>query len=213
MGIRFECPNGHRLNVKAFLAGKRGVCPDCDAKFIVPEESGGRAALITKEAVRANRETNPAAADSQLEAVAAPLPMASEVPSTSADHKLPDVWYVRLVSGEQYGPANTELMGSWVAQGRVPHDSWVWRTGWDKWRIGNEVLDEFETLPASATATTVAPAVADVEVGGRSPGDYYSARLRKPKPGSRRERARKWSIALGALILLLSVALVLVLWI
>jgi hypothetical protein len=37
MGIRFSCPNGHKLNVKTFLAGKRGVCPQCGARFIIPE--------------------------------------------------------------------------------------------------------------------------------------------------------------------------------
>jgi hypothetical protein len=36
MGIRFSCPNGHKLNVKTFLAGKRAICPDCGAKVIVP---------------------------------------------------------------------------------------------------------------------------------------------------------------------------------
>jgi hypothetical protein len=36
MGIRFSCPNGHKLNVKEHLAGKRGVCPACGAKFIIP---------------------------------------------------------------------------------------------------------------------------------------------------------------------------------
>ena len=36
MGIRFNCPSGHKLNVKEFLAGKRGVCPQCGAKFIIP---------------------------------------------------------------------------------------------------------------------------------------------------------------------------------
>ena len=39
MGIRFYCPNGHKLNVKAFLAGKRGICPHCDARFDIPFES------------------------------------------------------------------------------------------------------------------------------------------------------------------------------
>ncbi|QDU30421.1 hypothetical protein ETAA8_55610 [Anatilimnocola aggregata] len=39
MGIRFHCPNGHKLNVKSFLAGKKGVCPDCSAKFRIPERS------------------------------------------------------------------------------------------------------------------------------------------------------------------------------
>ncbi len=36
MGIRFQCPNGHKLHVKAFLAGKRAICPQCDAKVLVP---------------------------------------------------------------------------------------------------------------------------------------------------------------------------------
>jgi hypothetical protein len=39
MGIRFYCPNGHRLNVKNFLAGRRGICPSCDARFRIPLES------------------------------------------------------------------------------------------------------------------------------------------------------------------------------
>ncbi len=36
MGIRFACPNGHKLNVKEHLAGKRGICPSCGAKFTIP---------------------------------------------------------------------------------------------------------------------------------------------------------------------------------
>jgi hypothetical protein len=45
MGIRFLCPAcGHKLNVKAFLAGKRGVCPQCSGGLDIPLES-----QITKE--------------------------------------------------------------------------------------------------------------------------------------------------------------------
>jgi hypothetical protein len=43
MGIRFFCPNGHRLHVKSFLAGKRGVCPDCGTGVMIPMESDARA--------------------------------------------------------------------------------------------------------------------------------------------------------------------------
>ena len=39
MGIRFYCPNGHRLHVKEFQAGKRGICPHCDARFRIPPAS------------------------------------------------------------------------------------------------------------------------------------------------------------------------------
>ena len=43
MGIRFFCPNGHRLHVKSFLAGKRGVCPDCGMGVDIPLKSDERA--------------------------------------------------------------------------------------------------------------------------------------------------------------------------
>jgi hypothetical protein len=39
MGIRFRCPNGHKLHVKSFLAGKRGICPQCGVKLVIPLES------------------------------------------------------------------------------------------------------------------------------------------------------------------------------
>ncbi len=51
MGIRFYCPNcDHRLNVKSFLAGKRGVCPRCGGGVDIPLES-----VIEKGAERKNR--------------------------------------------------------------------------------------------------------------------------------------------------------------
>jgi GYF domain 2 len=40
MGIRFQCPNGHKLNVKAFQAGRRGICPHCGVGVDIPHESG-----------------------------------------------------------------------------------------------------------------------------------------------------------------------------
>ncbi len=39
MGIRFYCPNGHKLNVKEFQAGRKGICPFCGAKIQIPTES------------------------------------------------------------------------------------------------------------------------------------------------------------------------------
>ncbi len=43
MGIRFFCPSGHRLHVKTFLAGKKGICPECGVKLQVPSTSDPRA--------------------------------------------------------------------------------------------------------------------------------------------------------------------------
>jgi len=42
MGIRFYCPNGHKLNVKTFQAGMRGICPYCGARIQIPLASTRR---------------------------------------------------------------------------------------------------------------------------------------------------------------------------
>ena len=39
MGIKFLCPNGHKLNVKSFLSGKKAICPKCGVKVLVPNDS------------------------------------------------------------------------------------------------------------------------------------------------------------------------------
>lgn len=36
MGIVAYCPQGHRVKVKADLAGKKGLCPTCGMKFRIP---------------------------------------------------------------------------------------------------------------------------------------------------------------------------------
>jgi hypothetical protein len=57
MGIRFFCQEcNKRLNVKGFLAGKRGVCPHCGAKVDIPWESqseGGASPAIAPRSVAA----------------------------------------------------------------------------------------------------------------------------------------------------------------
>ena len=39
MGIRFLCPNGHKMNVKSFLAGRKGICPKCGIRVDIPRQS------------------------------------------------------------------------------------------------------------------------------------------------------------------------------
>jgi hypothetical protein len=36
MGIRFYCPNGHKLHVKEFQAGRQGICPHCGISMEIP---------------------------------------------------------------------------------------------------------------------------------------------------------------------------------
>jgi hypothetical protein len=59
MGIRLLCPNGHKVHVKAFLAGKRGVCPECGARFDIPPQDAGAVGDGTGDEIA----TVPASAD------------------------------------------------------------------------------------------------------------------------------------------------------
>lgn len=66
MGIRFYCPNGHKLNVKSELAGKIGICPKCQARMTIPtvsvrEPSGKKAFDETTSEAGENGERSDAA--------------------------------------------------------------------------------------------------------------------------------------------------------
>ena len=61
MGIKFNCQTcGKKLNVKGFLAGKRGICPHCGSKISIPGEGGAAASQLPE-------------AGSALAAVASPV--------------------------------------------------------------------------------------------------------------------------------------------
>ncbi len=74
MGIRFYCPNGHKLNVKSFLAGMRGICPHCGARVNIPLQSTRPS---SKELRRQRAQAAPGAPDH--------APVAAEQARTEAE--------------------------------------------------------------------------------------------------------------------------------
>jgi len=87
MGIKFHCPNGHKLNVKSFLAGKRGICPHCGARVNIPHESV--AELVPQKTESSTGQVAPGAPDS-LDEPASPGE-SSVVPSTLAVDITPQI--------------------------------------------------------------------------------------------------------------------------
>ncbi|MEM9657489.1 MAG: DUF4339 domain-containing protein [Planctomycetota bacterium] len=141
MGVRFQCPNGHQLHVKAHLAGKRAICPDCGAKFIVPSFNGGRAT----PAVDSEVAEEPAAAKVRTPPPLPAAPLGGRVGEGNQ-------WYVGSSSGRQFGPASGDVFQQWVDEGRVAGDSWVWRTDWPAWKPAGAALPQLRELqPAGAT--------------------------------------------------------------
>jgi hypothetical protein len=198
MGIRFLCPNGHKLNVKEFLAGKRGICPDCDAKFIVPAESGGQVEALTEM-------------ESPPPLTAQPATALADVASELAT----DVWHVRTGSGSQHGPATTSLIKSWIGEGKVDRDSWVWRTGWLDWQRASDVFPELGAvlgappLPKAANPFIDDSAVIRTDEYMTQGSDVISAHRRLQR--ERRERMKTVSLFLGGMIFLLTLVMLVVL--
>jgi hypothetical protein len=50
MGIVAYCPNGHRVKVKDEFAGRKGVCPECQARFRIPRGEAAGAGGATRTA-------------------------------------------------------------------------------------------------------------------------------------------------------------------
>jgi len=62
MGIVAYCPNHHRVKVKDDLAGRKGICPTCGARFRIPRESQPESAApaISEPAARGVPVASPA---------------------------------------------------------------------------------------------------------------------------------------------------------
>lgn len=175
MGIRVTCPNGHTLNVKSHLAGKKGRCPSCEAVFEIPSSAAEeeldpdapRTAFdqidieqLTRESAQAASRPSTATkprpsnvrglvsgeASVSVAVVDEPSkPSGGGGPPAEITSDPAAVWYVRRASGEQYGPAQGLMFWQWVQEGRVPEDSHVWKQGWPEWKSAKEWLAKRDT--------------------------------------------------------------------
>ncbi len=189
MGIKFQCPNGHKLNVKSFLSGKRAICPKCGARVLVPESgdaSISSVGLASVELAIATEQESLAEPDHPSRAApdhapVAPAVSASRTSQTGADaiREAPDaMWYVRPASGGQFGPASGEIMRSWLDDGRVGGTSLVWRAGWPEWRAAASVFPQLGAAPdAGLNAVQPPPPHAVAGVPGATSGPPSLASL------------------------------------
>lgn len=91
MGIVSFCPQGHRVKVKDALAGKKGICPTCGARFRIPKVSAPPPAVAAAPA-------------------AASLPVATVVSLDAAEaERLPRAVPFDLPSAKPPAPAATAV--------------------------------------------------------------------------------------------------------
>jgi hypothetical protein len=237
MGIKFRCPACDRkLHVKAFLAGKRGVCPKCGAKVWIPlsTEDGATASAgsvedqsVSHAATHGGASQSPArhgAASAETArhtassgAPAPSLDLVAAAPGRSAGldpmSEAPSaVWYVRPPSGGQFGPADATIMRRWLQEGRIGAEALVWREGWSGWNLAREVFPSLDE-PAAALAEVPAVASHSPDRNAVVVSEQRGATARRNAAPRSRGLTRSVAvvIALGILCVALGVALFLVL--
>lgn len=192
MGVRFACHAcGKRLHVKAELAGKRGICPTCQARIRIPREDA--------ESLPDQREQSaagPAAAAGSSQAATTRGAAATGDPSAKQPGAMqgllesePEaVWYVRPPSGGQYGPASSELLRQWIGEQRVAASALLWREGWPQWRVARDALPEFaDQLPAGEGERSAGETTAG---GDATQGDEDHRQRRAAPSGQPIEQAK-----------------------
>jgi hypothetical protein len=199
MGIKFLCPNGHKLHVKSFLMGKKAICPKCGSRVVVPNESTLPANYAEPDDFGSSVAQETSQSALALEAAPSGSGLAGG-PTTkaraSADPIAEDptaVWYVRPATGGQFGPASAEIMRAWLGEGRVGSSSLVWRAGWPEWRPAASVFPELQAAsspaPQPASALDELPNGSEVQIGAspavpKLPVGRAVSRVAAYEPGS-----------------------------
>ena len=158
MGIKFHCPNGHKLNVKSFLAGKRGICPKCHVRMRIPMESEsevGTQVIASASPKKVSAQSAPAGGNGQQAGVA--LLEKNEIQTLLNDPER--TWHMSAEDGAQFGPASGTEMMDWLAADRVSTHSHVWCDSWEDWRVAGDVFPQLRSEnPEPAIAVEAAPA-------------------------------------------------------
>ena len=151
MGIKFLCPNGHKLHVKSFLTGKRAICPKCGARVIVPAEDCPRPARLTRPASDESGRRGAAVEDSSVASRRSILdrsarrhrsPLRPPATSAATDAAARPTRSPRPRRGLVRAPGDRRPVrpglgrdhAQWINDGRVGASSLVWRAGWTEWR-------------------------------------------------------------------------------
>lgn len=158
MGIVSFCPHGHRVKVKDNLAGKKGICPTCGARFRIPRASAEPlpaaaaadaaalplAAIVSLEAAMAERLPRAVPIDHVAAAVQAEeglvaSPLVEEPAPVPSLHPLiaerPDLfWCHAEPGGAASEPLAADAMQAWLSSGRPAAGALVWRADWADWR-------------------------------------------------------------------------------
>lgn len=208
MGIRFSCSNGHRLNVKAELAGRKGRCPKCGVAVHIPlvseteaveTQSSTDALVIDTSSTKTSLASSKKRTDVDsgiLEGLKILEKTEDRPPGHSSGTQFkpsvsllsdPDaVWYIQVKDGPQYGPVTGPVLENWIREQRVAPTMLVWKDGWSDWLEAANAFPNLAEFFQSAEQISVPPTL-----DGSAPKDAAHAVSLSPQFQMKLEKKKK----------------------
>jgi hypothetical protein len=107
-------------------------------------------------------------------------------------------------------------MKTWIKDGTVDRDSWVWKTGWLDWQRASDVFPELgavlEAAPLSRPKSFVEESlVIKTDERLSLPNDPDAVSMHKRRQRQKREQIKSMTLFLGGMIFLLLIVMLVVL--
>lgn len=127
MGIVSYCPKGHRVKVKDHLAGRKGICPTCGAKFRIP--------LVSAAAVAPAPAATPVGGQEPIDPSGLPVAAVVSLDAAIAAGLPPALPFAPAAGAEQADAPHAEMLEPAADAGPEPEPEL-------------EVAEEADPLPA-----------------------------------------------------------------
>ena len=146
------------------------VCDSCGAKYSIADEKV--AGKIFKIRCKKCSSVLEVRGD---QTGAHPFGGASSQPEPGGDA----TWYI-VVDGEQKGPLPPIELSQLFAKGSVGLDSYVWKEGFDDWKVAGDIPELAQVFGGAAAHSKSAPAATDDTSALGTGGDLFSEGGREP---------------------------------
>jgi len=105
------------------------------------------------------------------------------------------IWYVRNRAGGQYGPAAGAVMRTWLQEGRVSRDCYVWREGWANWRRAGGVFPQWSTARSEDRLAAAGAVSASLPQNGPAGQTTVPSKSIQPQTSAASSRAEEPPLA------------------
>ncbi len=204
MAIESECKGcGIRLRVEDRYSGLQARCPQCSMIYTVPtasverlppsDDSAANAESLSTSGGSGMLPSESADSFKPLPTIIEPLESSSKATDIRPEiagngtADVDDQFYVRIPSGQVFGPTNAATIQEWAAQGRVnpscsirPASTEAW-IGFSTWLTQQSRIQSSNNVPFGDPRTTSGPNIYGTDFGNVSPPANQSPTVKSGK--------------------------------